>query len=106
LHLRPPRATPRSGWILRLSSLAGGVEAALDPGSFGGHPRHRLARSLALALRRPGFHGIGLDALAGTARMRAVAMGAQVPLTRQGDVPAVGINNLSAFRVGGASPQA
>ncbi|HWG36257.1 MAG TPA: DUF1501 domain-containing protein [Terriglobales bacterium] len=49
---------------------------------------------------------IGLDPLAGTSPMRAVAMGAQVPLTLQGHVPAVAINNLNAFRVGGASPQA
>ncbi|MGH9480888.1 MAG: DUF1501 domain-containing protein [Terriglobales bacterium] len=49
---------------------------------------------------------IGLDPSAGVSPMRAVAMGAQVPLTLQGHVPAVAINNLSAFRVGGAGPQA
>lgn len=42
-----------------------------------------------------------LDPHAGQSPMRAVAMGAQVPLTLQGPVPAVAINNLNAFNVGG-----
>lgn len=42
-----------------------------------------------------------LDPGAGKSPMRAVAMGAQVPLTLQGPVPAVAINNLNAFNVGG-----
>lgn len=49
---------------------------------------------------------LGLDPNAGASPMRAVAMSAQVPMTLQGRVPAVAINNLSAFRVGGAGPQA
>lgn len=38
--------------------------------------------------------------------LRAVAMGPEVPLTLQGRAPAVAINNLSAFAVGGRRPQA
>jgi len=49
---------------------------------------------------------IGLDAYAGASPVRAVAMGPQVPLTLQGRAPAVAINNLNAFRVGGPGPQA
>ncbi|HXE31770.1 MAG TPA: DUF1501 domain-containing protein [Terriglobales bacterium] len=49
---------------------------------------------------------LSLDPNAGASPMRAVAMSAQVPMTLQGRVPAVAINNLSAFRVGGAGPQA
>lgn len=46
-----------------------------------------------------------LDPMAGKSPMRAVAMGAQVPLTLQGRVPAVAINNLNAFQVGGNQRQ-
>src|SRR5579875_3571665 len=35
---------------------------------------------------------------------RAVALGAQLPLTLAGPVPAVAVNNLGQFRVGGANP--
>ncbi|MGH9418077.1 MAG: DUF1501 domain-containing protein [Terriglobales bacterium] len=41
---------------------------------------------------------LGLDQWANHSPLRAVAMGPQVPLTLQGPVPAVAINNLSAFR--------
>lgn len=48
---------------------------------------------------------LAADPLAGSSPMRAVSMGAQVPLTLQGHVPAVAIANLSAFQVGGGGAQ-
>ena len=47
---------------------------------------------------------LAIDPAAGTSPMRAVALSAQVPLTLQGHVPAVAINNLQTFRIG-AGPQ-
>ncbi|MGH9476365.1 MAG: DUF1501 domain-containing protein [Terriglobales bacterium] len=44
---------------------------------------------------------LGLDPHAGRSPMRAVAMGAELPLTLQGHVPAVAIHNLNQFRRGG-----
>lgn len=35
---------------------------------------------------------------------RAVALGAELPLTLSGPVPAVSVNNVGSFRVGGANP--
>ncbi|HXR97238.1 MAG TPA: DUF1501 domain-containing protein [Terriglobales bacterium] len=43
---------------------------------------------------------IGLDPSAGTSPWRAVSMTAQVPMTLQGRVPAVAINNLNGFQLG------
>lgn len=44
---------------------------------------------------------LGSDRLANHSPMRAVAMGAELPLTLQGHVPAVAIQNLNQFRQGG-----
>ncbi len=44
---------------------------------------------------------LAADSGRGRSPVRAVAMGNQVPLTLQGRQPAVAINNLNAFRVGG-----
>ncbi len=40
-----------------------------------------------------------------TTAFRAVALGSQVPRTLQGKLPAIAINNLSEFSVGGRGPQ-
>jgi len=41
-----------------------------------------------------------------TSAFRAVALGTQVPRTLQGKLPAIAVNNLADFSVGGKSPQA
>jgi uncharacterized protein (DUF1501 family) len=42
----------------------------------------------------------------GDAAFRAVALGSQVPRTLQGRIPAVAVNNISDFSVGGKNPNA
>jgi uncharacterized protein (DUF1501 family) len=46
--------------------------------------------------------GVGIDK---PSAFRAVALGTQVPRTLQGKIPAIAINNLADFSVGGRGPQ-
>ena len=100
--------------------------AALEAEASRHRARRRIARPHALALRRAGLHGIGharrkghrrrlaesraaeLPVVSGKDKsaFRAIALGPSLPRILSGKEPAVAVNNLNDFSVGGKNPNA
>ena len=89
------KSTP-DGWLNRALAAAD----AADPRPTGAATRTGVpgARSLRA--------GVGSTLPVRQAPFRAVALGSQLPRTLQGRIPAVAIDNLKSFNVGGQNPDA
>src|SRR5581483_617447 len=105
------------GRLLRIASRAGDFSASLETAPSRRRARCRISCSDTIALRGPGFHGVGHArvhvpadgwlnrALRGAdhsgSGLRAIALGPSLPRILAGSAPVLALNNLSNVGVEG-----
>ena len=120
----PKKAVLDLEWLLRIASLDVGISAAVAAGTPRDRACRRIARHDALALRCAGLHGnrnsrredhrrrmaqpLAACHAGGRRRLRHFVrsrLGPSVPRILSGSEPAVAMNNINDFSVGGKNPK-
>ena len=124
-HQYSAQVGDRSRWILRTASFARGISAALAAATSWplftppGRPTPRAPTSTRRISWKPARPGVkitedgwlnrslhSLPAMPKNSPFRAIALGPSVPRILSGSEPAVAMNNINDFSVGGRNPKA